>query len=84
MADKPITHGFGVPNDPLPHQFLVRIPAGRTDPVEIWEDFGAAGVGGAGARGGRGPGARGGPGPRRRSSAGSRSRATPGGRWPRG
>lgn len=40
-----ITHGFGVPNDPLPHQFLVRIPAGRSDPVEIWEDFGAAGVG---------------------------------------
>lgn len=45
MAGKPITHGFGVPNDPLPHQFLVRIPAGRADPVEVWEDFGAAGVG---------------------------------------
>ena len=45
MAEKLITHGFGVPNDPLPHQFLVRIPAGRTDPVEVWEDFGAAGVG---------------------------------------
>lgn len=45
MAEKAITHGFGVPNDPLPHQFLVRIPAGRADPVEIWEDFGAAAVG---------------------------------------
>jgi len=45
MAEKLITHGFGVPNDPLPHQFLIRIPAGRTDPVEVWEDFGAAGVG---------------------------------------
>lgn len=45
MAEKPITHGFGVPNDPLPHQFLVRIPAGRMDPVEVWEDFGAGGVG---------------------------------------
>lgn len=45
MAEKVITHGFGVPNDPLPHQFLVRIPAGRTDPIEVWEDFGAAAVG---------------------------------------
>ena len=45
MVEKPITHGFGVPNDPLPHQFLLRIPSGRNDPVEIWEDFGAAGVG---------------------------------------
>jgi len=45
MADKPITHGFGVPNDPLPHQFLIRIPTGRADPVEVWEDFGAAAVG---------------------------------------
>nr|WP_294917480.1 anti-phage-associated DUF3780 domain-containing protein [uncultured Neokomagataea sp.] len=45
MVGKPITHGFGVPNDPLPHQFLVRILLGRNDPVEIWEDFGAAGVG---------------------------------------
>ena len=42
MSEKVITHGFGVPNDPLPHQFLVRIPSGRTDPVEVWEDFGAA------------------------------------------
>ncbi len=50
MAEKVITHGFGVPNDPLPHQFLVRIPAGRTDPVEVWEDFGAAGVGTAAQR----------------------------------
>lgn len=50
MAEKVITHGFGVPNDPLPHQFLVRIPAGRTDTVEVWEDFGAAGVGTAAQR----------------------------------
>jgi len=41
MAEKLITHGFGVPNDMAPHQFLVRIPASRTDPVEVWEDFGA-------------------------------------------
>lgn len=47
MAEKPITHGFGVPNDMAPHQFLVRIPAGRADPVEVWEDFGAAAVGSA-------------------------------------
>ena len=45
MAKKPITHGFGVPNDPLPHQFLVKIPVGRDGSVEVWEDFGAAGVG---------------------------------------
>ena len=45
MAEKVITHGFGVPNDPLPHQFLVRIPTGRADPIEVWEDFGAAAVG---------------------------------------
>lgn len=45
MVEKPITHGFGVPNSPLPHQFLVRIPLGRNDPIEVWEDFGAAGVG---------------------------------------
>ena len=25
MAEKLITHGFGVPNDPMPHQFLVRL-----------------------------------------------------------
>jgi hypothetical protein len=40
-----ITHGFGVPNAPMPHQFLIRVPAGRTDPVEVWEDFGAAAAG---------------------------------------
>lgn len=46
MAEaKEITHGFGVPNDPMPHQFLVRIPKGRSDTVEIWEDFGAAAIG---------------------------------------
>lgn len=45
MSVKPITHGFGVPNTPSPHQFVVRIPKGRNDPVEIWEDFGAASVG---------------------------------------
>jgi hypothetical protein len=45
MAEKLTTHGFGVPNDPLPHQFLILIPTARPDPVEIWEDFGAAGVG---------------------------------------
>ena len=45
MANDSITHGFGVPNTPLPHQFLVRIPKGRADPVEVWEDFGAAAVG---------------------------------------
>jgi len=45
MSDKPITHGFGVPNDAAPHQFLVRVPTGRTDPVEVWEDFGAAALG---------------------------------------
>lgn len=50
MAEKAITHGFGVPNDPLPHQFLVRIPVGSTDTVEVWEDFGAAGVGTAAQR----------------------------------
>ena len=53
MAEKVITHGFGVPNDALPHQFLVRIPVGRTDPVEVWEDFGAAGVGTGQGDGGR-------------------------------
>ncbi|SEN02154.1 Protein of unknown function [Roseovarius tolerans] len=45
MSEKAITHGFGVPNDPLPHQFLVKIPTGRTDLVEVWEDFGAAALG---------------------------------------
>jgi hypothetical protein len=50
MADKPITHGFGVPNDMAPHQFLIRIPTGRVEPVEVWEDFGAAGVGTAAQR----------------------------------
>ena len=50
MAEKVITHGFGVPNDSLPHQFLIRIPTARPDPVEIWEDFGAAGVGTAAQR----------------------------------
>jgi hypothetical protein len=29
MAEKAITHGFGVPNDMAPHQFLIRIPTGR-------------------------------------------------------
>lgn len=47
MVEDKITHGYGVPNDPLPHQFLVRIPSGRMDPVEVWEDFGAAGLGSA-------------------------------------
>lgn len=50
MVEKLITHGFGVPNDMAPHQFLVRIPAGRTDPVEVWEDFGAAAAGSAAQR----------------------------------
>ncbi|WP_010510755.1 anti-phage-associated DUF3780 domain-containing protein [Komagataeibacter europaeus] len=45
MTEKPITCGFGVPNEALPHQFLVQIPPGQTKPVEIWEDFGAAAVG---------------------------------------
>ena len=45
MADKAATYGFGVPNDPMPHQFIVRIPPGKSDPVEVWEDFGAAAVG---------------------------------------
>ena len=45
MADKVVTHGFGVPNDTMPHQFLVRIPKSRNDPVEVWEDFGAAAAG---------------------------------------
>lgn len=45
MAEKLITQGFGVPNTPMPHQFLVRIPTGRMDPVEVWEDFGIAAVG---------------------------------------
>ena len=45
MAVKVVTHGFGVPNDAMPHQFLVRIPKGRNDPVEVWEDFGAAAAG---------------------------------------
>lgn len=45
MSEKQITHGFGVPNDLAPHQFLVRVPTGRTDPVEVWEDFGAAALG---------------------------------------
>jgi hypothetical protein len=45
MLDKAITHGFGVPNDLAPHQFLVRVPTGRTAPVEVWEDFGAAALG---------------------------------------
>ena len=37
-----ITHGFGVPNTPMPHQFVVRIPSGRTEQIEIWEDFGVS------------------------------------------
>lgn len=41
----PITHGFGTPDHQMPHQFLVRIPKGRKEPVELWEDFGAAGLG---------------------------------------
>ena len=45
MACKVVTHGFGVPNDAMPHQFLVRIPKSRNDPVEVWEDFGAAAAG---------------------------------------
>lgn len=50
MAEKAITRGFGVPNDPLPHQFLVRIAKDHSSPVEIWEDFGAAAVGTAGQK----------------------------------
>ena len=45
MTKKVITHGFGVPNVPLPHQFLVRVPSGRAERVEVWEDFGASAVG---------------------------------------
>ena len=44
MVDEKVTHGFGVPNLPMPHQFLVRIPKGRTEPVEVWEDFGVRAV----------------------------------------
>lgn len=45
MAGKSITYGFGVPNNTAPHQFLVRVPPGWVDPVEVWEDFGAAALG---------------------------------------
>jgi len=36
-----VTHGFGVPDDVAPHQFVVVIPKALHEPVEIWEDFGA-------------------------------------------
>lgn len=44
MTINEITHGFGVPDTPLPHQFLIRIPGNHSGDVEVWEDFGAAGV----------------------------------------
>ena len=37
------TIGFGVPNVVCPHHFVVRIPAGRSDPVVIVEDYGLDG-----------------------------------------
>jgi len=37
------TIGFGVPNEMDPHHFTVDIPAARTDPVVITEDFGLKG-----------------------------------------
>jgi hypothetical protein len=45
-----ITYGFGVPNTPMPHQFIVTIPSGNNDPIEIWEDFGAAAAGTSGQK----------------------------------
>ncbi len=37
------TIGFGVPNELDPHHFTVEIPAARTEPVVITEDFGLRG-----------------------------------------
>jgi hypothetical protein len=37
------TTGFGVPNDIDPHHFVVDIPAARTNPVVITEQFGLSG-----------------------------------------
>jgi hypothetical protein len=37
------TTGFGVPNDIDPHHFVVEIPATRTNPVVVTEQFGLAG-----------------------------------------
>ncbi len=37
------TIGFGVPNEMDPHHFTVDIPAARTEPVVITEDFGLRG-----------------------------------------
>ncbi len=37
------TIGFGVPNEMDPHHFTVDIPAARTEPVVIAEDFGLRG-----------------------------------------
>ena len=37
------TVGFGVPDEMDPHHFTVDIPAARTEPVVITEDFGLRG-----------------------------------------
>jgi hypothetical protein len=37
------TTGFGVPNDIDPHHFVVDIPAARTNPVVVTEQFGLSG-----------------------------------------
>ena len=37
------TIGFGVPNEMDPHHFTVDIPAARTEPVVISEEFGLQG-----------------------------------------
>ncbi|MCW2282580.1 hypothetical protein M2323_000341 [Rhodoblastus acidophilus] len=42
MSDKKTT-GFGVPNEMDPHHFVVEIPAARTEPVVIIEDYGLKG-----------------------------------------
>ena len=42
--------GFGAPTTAAPHHIFVRIPSDRNGQVEIWEDFGAAGVGSSVAR----------------------------------
>lgn len=44
MAMSTFYLGFGVPNDIEPHRFLVMIPQARGEPVDIIENFGAAGL----------------------------------------
>lgn len=45
MKDNITYRDFGVPNTAAPHHIVIKVPSDRSADAELWEDFGAAGIG---------------------------------------